>query len=568
MSNEHNNFLSKVNLWTGFYRANPHRFVKDYFKVKLRLFQIFLIYMMDNSSFFMYLAARGQGKSFIIGVYSLIRCVLYPGTKIVIASGTKDQATLIVKQHILKIINDSPFLGREVGKIKLGKDGCLVPFLNGSSIESVVSSDNSRGNRAHILILEEFRMIDKGILDTVLRRFNATPRQAKFMQKPQYAKYKESNKELYISSAYYKNHWSYQKFLAFVDAMIKGRNYSVVGLPVELSIEENLLGEEDIENIKKETDHNEITWLMEMDCMWWGENENSYFKLDHFTDNRSDKVQPFYPRTNIEYIEMKNSKKKIENYFSKYKRISGEIRIISVDVALMGGNKNDNTIFTCFRLIPSENRYERQIPFIQSINGLHSETQAILLKRLYEDFQADYIIMDTMGNGMTLYDAGAKTLYDSERDVEYLAWSAYNNKSMEARTLSSVSLPIVYSLKANAQINHEIAVKLKSSLESKIIRFLDNENSAKEYLTEKWNYESESIEQRAKLLNPYIQTTALVNETVSLEYTIADGGKIKVSEVGSNRKDRYSSLAYGNYYADLLEKSYLKPMSGMKKMSM
>lgn len=157
MSNEHNNFLSKVNLWTGFYRANPHRFVKDYFKVKLRLFQIFLIYMMDNSSFFMYLAARGQGKSFIIGVYSLIRCVLYPGTKIVIASGTKDQATLIVKQHILKIINDSPFLGREVGKIKLGKDGCLVPFLNGSSIESVVSSD------IHVVIARTYLFLKSSV---------------------------------------------------------------------------------------------------------------------------------------------------------------------------------------------------------------------------------------------------------------------------------------------------------------------------------------------------------------------------------------------------------------------
>jgi hypothetical protein len=52
---------------------------------------------------------------------------------------------------------------------------------------------------------------------------------------------------------------------------------------------------------------------------------------------------------------------------------------------------------------------------------------------------------------------------------------------------------------------------------------------------------------------PYIQTSLLINELVNLEYT-SQGTEIKIKETGSNRKDRYSSLAYGNQIANELER--------------
>lgn len=59
-------------------------------------------------------------------------------------------------------------------------------------------------------------------------------------------------------------------------------------------------------------------------------------------------------------------------------------------------------------------------------------------------------------------------------------------------------------------------------------------------------------ELEAKYIAPYLQTTALVNELINLEYS-ADGGKIKIKEKSGARKDRYSSLAYTNFLADYLE---------------
>lgn len=70
---------------------------------------------------------------------------------------------------------------------------------------------------------------------------------------------------------------------------------------------------------------------MEMDCIFWGENTKSFFKLDDLTKNRTI-LKPFYPTSNIDYLQMK--KKGIKRKSTKQE---GEIRVIGCDVALMGG---------------------------------------------------------------------------------------------------------------------------------------------------------------------------------------------------------------------------------------
>lgn len=53
--------MNGVAAWTAFYRANPHRFVKDYLNINLKWFQKILIYQMVHSDKTMYVASRGQG---------------------------------------------------------------------------------------------------------------------------------------------------------------------------------------------------------------------------------------------------------------------------------------------------------------------------------------------------------------------------------------------------------------------------------------------------------------------------------------------------------------------------
>ena len=428
-----------------------------------------------------------------------------------------------------------------------------VTSLNVSIILSVVSSDNARGERANLIIFEEYRMIKKDILDKVLRRFNGTPRQPKYLSKPEYAHLLEPNKEIYISSAFYKGHWSYEKFKSYVDAMLKGRDYFVCGLPYQLALEEGLLTQKQIDNEMAEADFDPVAFLMEMGCVWWGESEKAYYKLDDFRPNRVKSVRPFYPHATEKYLSIKNNKKKEPIL----KKTNGEIRLISADFAALGGHENDNTVFTCIRLLPKDDTYTRYVPFITSINGDHTENQAIALKRLYYDFDADYIVMDTQGNGVSLYDDCSKILFDQERDEEYPAWCAMNNEKLKQRALDKNAIPIIYAVTTNAEVNNEIAVKLKNNLSKGKIKFLENEIEAKDYLSDHFDFNDLPEEDKAVLLRPYIQTSALINESINLEAKY-ESGLVKVYETGSKRKDRWTSLAYGNHYADILEKKLIK----------
>lgn len=51
--------LKKVKQWGSFWRANPHRFAETYLNLHLKTFQKILLYMMNISYYFCYIAARG-----------------------------------------------------------------------------------------------------------------------------------------------------------------------------------------------------------------------------------------------------------------------------------------------------------------------------------------------------------------------------------------------------------------------------------------------------------------------------------------------------------------------------
>ena len=92
MSKRDQKILEGAAYWCAYYRSNPARFVKDYLHVNLKLFQKILITMMMVSSVFVFIATRGLGKTYLSAIYAVTRCILYPGTKVCIASGTRGQA--------------------------------------------------------------------------------------------------------------------------------------------------------------------------------------------------------------------------------------------------------------------------------------------------------------------------------------------------------------------------------------------------------------------------------------------------------------------------------------------
>lgn len=134
--------------WGAFYRKNPECFAEQYLHLRLRLFQKILLVMMFWSNNFVFIAARGLGKSFLSAVYCVTRCILFPGTKICIASGTRGQALNVLEKIMYELKPLSAELRLEIDEkqSKINGTEAKLVFKNSSLIKVVTASDSARGN--------------------------------------------------------------------------------------------------------------------------------------------------------------------------------------------------------------------------------------------------------------------------------------------------------------------------------------------------------------------------------------------------------------------------------------
>jgi hypothetical protein len=79
------------------------------FNIELHPIQIAIIQEFWIRSFPMYVASRGWGKSFLLALYSVLRCAFFPGTKIVVVGAAFRQSKIIF-EYMETIWRSSPIL--------------------------------------------------------------------------------------------------------------------------------------------------------------------------------------------------------------------------------------------------------------------------------------------------------------------------------------------------------------------------------------------------------------------------------------------------------------------------
>ncbi|MBR2388890.1 MAG: terminase family protein [Clostridia bacterium] len=540
--------MNGVNVWAAFYRANPHRFARDYLNLKLDRFQQIILCMMFRFSNVVYLASRGGGKSFLIAIFCVIHCILYPETRICLASKTRKQATEIIDKIREILMPRSANLRLEIEEVQVNQANAFVSFRNDSRIVVVTAADSARHNRATVLVVDEFRMVDKNIIDTVLRKFLTSQRHPAFLDKPEYKDYpKEQTKELYASSCWYESHWSYELVRSYVVNMIRGRSYFCCAMPYQLAIKEGRLDKTKVEDEMSETTFNAITFQMEMEALFFGQSSGGLYNFDEIDRNRVIKY-PFYPK----FAGHKIADKRL--YIPP--KIPGEVRVLSADIALMSSTKNKNdatSIFVNQMLPTSNNRFVNNIVYADNNEGLRTDAQALVIRKLFEDYDCDYLVLDTKGLGLGVSDALMADIYDQESGTTYGALSCCNNDELAKRCLVPDAPKVIWSVQGTQEFNSQCALGLREALKQGSVRLLTSEFAAEDSLGELRGYDNLSTADALNLKLPYIHTSLLINELIKLEYEVRNN-VIRVKEKAGMRKDRYSSLSYNIHVAKIIER--------------
>ena len=534
----------------GYYRNNPHRYVIDVLGLSLKWFQQILLWCMMHYNFVMYLAARGQGKTYLTALFCCVRCILFPGTKIVVSSGTLKQANEVLLKIQDDFMKQSSILRSEIEKCNIGQNDASIYFKNGSWIKTRTSSENSRSARANCIVVDEFRMVDETVINTVLRKFLTSPRQPKYLQKPEYAHMQERNKEIYMSSAYFKSSWAYRKAQSYtLNFFDDTKKYFICGLPYQVSVREGLLSRSQLEDEMSEADYNELVQQMEMECLWFGDTDGSLFKFDELTARR--RLRKAFPP-----LSFCNDKITIPKLTATGKRI------LSIDVALMQSTKkkkNDaSAIFINDLIQVNDTAYQSNFVYGETFEGLKTDELGMIVMKYFYEYQCTDLVLDTNGIGLGVYDFITKDQICQENGKRYQAMTCINDKDMAERCKVRDANKVVWSVKANANFNNEICVLLRNGIQNGKINFLIPEQDADSSLKETYKgYFKMSPTEQAKLKMSYVQTTFAVYELIKLDHEVKNGN-IKVKEVEGMRKDRYSSIAYSYWCACQLELK-LKP---------
>ena len=545
---KYDSLMNTIAFRAGYYRKNPHRFVKDYLGLNiLKWFQKILLWAMMNYDYFMFIAARALGKSWLTALFCICRAILYPGSKIIVTSGTLLQANEV----LLKIKDDfmpqSAMLRNEIKDVYVNQNKGEIYFKSGSWIKTRTSTDNARSARANLIIVDEFRMVDKTVLDTVIRKFLGSPRHPNYLNLDEYKnneKLFESNKEIYMSSAWMKDHWSWEKAQAYtLNFFNDKRRYFITGLPYMLSIREGLLLRSQVENEMSEQDFSQTLWDMEMCCLWFGDSEGSFFKLDDFNKRRV-LEKTLYP------LEFYNSDYPIPEPLE-------DKRILSLDIALMASNKkkkNDASAFYWNDLeLINELSYKSNFIYGETHEGLTTDELGLMTMRYFYKYKCTDLVLDANGVGLGVYDYITKPHYDPETGEEYPAMTCINDEDMAARCKDPNAKKVVWSVKASQKFNTQICILLRDGIRNGRVNFLKNELLVDEYLKKNYKpYSKLSPTEQAKIKMGYLQTTLAGYELVKLQ-TMSTGTDIKVKEQSGARKDRYSSLAYNQWCANQLE---------------
>jgi hypothetical protein len=340
--------------------------------LRLAVHQRLIIRGLWNHQFNLLILTRGGGKTFLLALYCILKAMLYPREKCVVASSSYRQAQFTFDE-IIKFYDESPLLRQAtVRPPTKGPNSCEHHFDNGSKIICYPLGDGNkiRGARANTLVMDEVAQIPADIINLVILPmmnvkqdpFDTTGRK---------------NHLVMASSAYYQFNHLYDKYLAYKERTDKkspdfNPNYGLHVFSV-YDMPNGWMDEAIIAEAKQQL--SELQFQMEYECLFPAESDG-FFPAKLMFGARKASV----------LLEAEGSK--------------GSEYVLGIDPARSGDNfaltvlklGNPNKIVACYSL--NRNTFPEMHDFIRHIVRQYSKNGGKVVR----------IHMDNGGGGQTIKD--------------------------------------------------------------------------------------------------------------------------------------------------------------------
>lgn len=563
------------------------------FDIELHPIQVALLQEFWKTPFPMFVATRGFGKSFILALYSMLKCIFEPGSKIVIVGSAFRQSKVIFEymenmwnnSAILRSIftgsNDGPRRDVDRCTIRLGDSWTIaVPLGTGEKI---------RGLRAHIIIADEFASISPEIYETVVSGFaavSANPiqnvkeeakklamiRDGLWDDKLEDLQTKKNNQAIIAGTADYSfkhfaSYWKRYKaiiesqgdrkkleeiFNGEIPSSFDWRDYSIIRMPYEL-VPKGFMDDKQVSRAKA-TIHTGI-YNMEYAAVFT-EDSDGFFKRSLIESCVATDTKPIYINDQPIWFDVSTKGKPDLQYVYGVDPASEKDNF---SIVVLEMHSNHNRIVYCWTTNRG-NFKERQKTGLVTEHDFYGFCSR-KIRNLMKTFPPVKIGMDAQGGGVAIEEA----LHDPNKleDGELLIWPIIEDKYKDTDDKAGLHiLELVQFARADwtSQANHG----LRKDLEDKVLLFprfdsvslalaMDRENKdiLETDLTNLYDSESECILEIEELKNEL--TTIVMTQTsgssVARDRWDTPDIKMPNGKKGKLRKDRYSALLIANMIA-------------------
>ena len=198
----------------------------------------------------------------------------------------------------------------------------------------------------------------------------------------------------------------------------------------------------------------------------------------------------------------------------------------------------------------------KRIVNIYTFDEEHFGMQAIKLKRLFNLFNCRIAVVDANGLGAGLVDMLTMDTTDPDSGEILYNWGVLNDENHEYKNMETENTihNAMYIMKANQSLNSEMYAYCQSQINAGRVKFLIDENIAKNKLLSQEQGKKMSPAQRAEYLKPFVQTSILRDQMCNLIQEKEDGAHIILKQSSRKiKKDKFSALIYGLYYCKIQE---------------
>jgi ribonucleoside-diphosphate reductase alpha chain len=472
-------------------------------------------------------APRGISKTLIHVMNQYCTACCFPGVSLSITASTKEQSVKIWKDKHDEILRFYPSFAENIRSATFSKDSGKVEFVNGSVVDNLANSQQSKGLRRHRGGLEESALIDKDTYDDCIEPiFNIGRTTMTSENDPE-----ELNGQINrYSTSGYKNSDEYEKIITIAKNMVDLKGSFVFGsdwfIPVHF-------GRQKKSTIDKARKSNIIRFKQNYLCDWVGVSDGGLINISKLIKART-----------ITLPELECPRDKRGNYeLCEY--------VLGVDVARSSSENNNKSAIVVLKIIRNQSGLIRQIHIVNIItppNGLNYEEQSVIVKRVFYQYGGNLdigksrvkaIVVDGNVIGQGLVEKLLEDVTDFETNQELGCFATINT---DDKPKVKDAPPFVYVLKAQG-INGDIIREFINYVESNKLKLVKSFDDIKQNIPKEIN--EEIIETIC------LQTQLLIDEVANLKLKKTQNSITVEQVVKRVDKDRYSGLVYGLYYISM-----------------